>query len=523
MIYLPHSRYTKVIAITIISIVLNSAPTNGQRHESLMGFMIGLRANAVKGDVVYQREHGKFALESGLELDEGDFIRSGANAYAELLLDPGNYLRIGSETECQIFSEQPDKMRLKLNRGSISFEILSSDWDGSLFSGKWEAHELIRVITPNAEVFINQPGIFRINTTSEGRTEVIARDGEAVINGRRVKKKRRAVAIGDAISISEFDSKIEDAFDVWGRERADRSVVANRSLKKAPWAKSRKAGEETEVELSGETGQYKKMSVVSARLGVVNFVETGVEMSRTANDWQQLTEKSELETGDTLRTSKYSHVELLVLPDMYLRLDEESEILFEQLSNDAISLKLLRGAAILDVPRFNRKEAPQITLAGPSTSVVVAERGNYRIDATHNGGEIMVRDGKVVHAERLVDACHVIAGKTVADCDNRTKDNFDFWSEHRGEGEYFIGKSRMVTATYLASMRRIRFKDTGFWFQSPGQTDYIFVPFTSTRFRSPYGGHYSTVLAPRPVPVNRFDINRASDRFPGTQIARPRP
>jgi hypothetical protein len=209
---------------------------------------------------------------------------------------------------------------------------------------------------------------------------------------------------------------------------------------------------------------------------------------------------------------------------MYHRLDDESEISFEQLSNDAISLKLLRGAAILEAPRFNRKDAPQITLAGPSTSVVVAEKGNYRIDARHNGGEIMVRDGKVVHDEQSVGACHIIAGKTVADCDNRTKDNFDFWSEHRGEGESFIGKSRMVTASYLAGMRRSRFKDTGFWFQNPGQIDYIFVPFTSPRFRSPYGGHYSTVLAPLRVPMmHRMDMNRASDRFPGTLIARPRP
>src|SRR5215208_7128183 len=124
MIHMLYPRYIRVIAITVISIVLNSAPASGQRNESLAGFMVGLRANAVKGDVVYQREHWKFALDSGLELEEADFIRSGANAYAELLLDPGNFLRMGSETECQIFSEQHDKMRLRLNHGSISFEIL---------------------------------------------------------------------------------------------------------------------------------------------------------------------------------------------------------------------------------------------------------------------------------------------------------------------------------------------------------------------------------------------------------------
>jgi hypothetical protein len=512
-----------LVVITFMSIVLDSTATNAQQEESFEGIMIGLRANAVKGDVIYQRDDGKFPVESGLELEEGDYIRTGANAYAELLLDPGNYLRIGSDTDFQIYSEPHDKMRLKLNHGSISFEIVAHDWEGNLRHDRWQAHELIRVITPNGEVFINQPGIFRINTSSSGRTEVVTREGEAVLNGRRVKKRRRAVVIKDATEISEIDPKIEDAFDVWGRERADRSVFANRSLKKdAPWARKRKVGQEAEVQLAGVTGESKNTAVVSAKLGVVNFVEAGVEMSRAAKEWRQLSDKSQLEAGDTLRTSKHSYVELLLLPDMYLRLDKDSEISFEQLSNDAISLKLLRGAAILEAPRFNRKQSPQITLAAPSTSIVVAEKGNYRIDARHNSGEIIVRDGKVVHDERSVDGCHVISGKTVTDCDNRTKDNFDFWSEHRGEGETFIGRSRLVTASYLAGLRRGRFKDTGFWFQTPGQTDYVFVPFTSPRFRSPYGGHYSTVLAPRRMPLHRID-SRASERFPGPQIARPQP
>src|SRR5688572_24391105 len=326
-----------LVVITFMSIVPDSAPTNAQREESFEGVMIGLRANAVKGDVIYQRGDGKFPVESGLELEEGDYIRTGANAYAELLLDPGNYLRIGSDTDFQIYSEPHDKMRLKLNHGSISFEILAHDWEGSLHHERWQAHELIRVITPNAEVFVNQPGIFRINTSSNGRTEVVTREGEAVLNGRRVKKRRRAVAIKDATEISEIDPKIEDAFDVWGRERADRSVFANRSLKKdVPWAKKRKVGEDTEVQLAGVTGQSEKMKVVSAKLGVVNFVEAGVEMSRDVNDWQPLTEKSQIEAGDRLRTSQHSYVELLLLPDMYLRLDKESEISFEQLSNDEI-------------------------------------------------------------------------------------------------------------------------------------------------------------------------------------------
>src|SRR5829696_2828597 len=179
---------------TLLFLVFTHFSTaNGQQPESLDGFISGIRANAVKGDVFYHREGGKFPLESGLKLEEGDVIHSSKGAYAELLLQPGNYLRLGGETKVQIFSAAHDKMRLKLDEGALNIEFLSregSNWWYPMDA----ATELVRVITGDAEVFINRPGVFRINTTAGGHTEVVVREGEAVINGHRIKKKRRAVA-----------------------------------------------------------------------------------------------------------------------------------------------------------------------------------------------------------------------------------------------------------------------------------------------------------------------------------------
>src|SRR5678815_1662294 len=193
-------------------VLLSCLIVNGQ-DESIEGFIAGIRANAVKGDVFYQRAEGKFPLESGLKLEQGDFIRSGKDSYAELLLQPGNFLRVGADTELELFSDQHDKMRLKLNKGSIVIELLSRDNGGFSRYLIDEATELIRVITSDAEVFINRPGIFRINATAGGRTEVVAREGETAINGLRIKKKRRAVTANESVTVSEIDTKIEDDFD----------------------------------------------------------------------------------------------------------------------------------------------------------------------------------------------------------------------------------------------------------------------------------------------------------------------
>lgn len=520
--------YRILILMGLLALIGSPKSANGQRHDSFEGFVSGIRANAVKGEVFYQREDGKFNLEAGHKLQEGDFIRTESNSYAELLLQPGNYLRVGPESELQIFSDSNDKMRFKLNRGAISLEILAKDGERSFFyESLSQVYELTRIITPSAEVFITRPGIFRINTFNAERTDLIVRDGEAVINGRLVKEKRIGAASSKGVVISETNSKLEDSFDGWGRERASQLVDANHLLKnESPWAKDRKEGEETSVDLPQEDDKTKSARyVVSARPGTVIFVEAGVEFSRPAKEWEPVTEKSKLEAGDKLRTSAHTFAELTMLPDISLRIDSKSEILFEELSHDSISLKLLQGSAILDVARFDGKEGPPIRIGGPSTSVTIGDDGNYRIDIKPKGDEITVRDGKVFAKGRSVGSCKKIAAERVLDCDRKESDNFDVWSNHRGEGKFFGGDDVLSMVARLDQLRRVRFRNTGFWFQNPGKTDHTFVPFTSTRFRSPYGGSYSTVLSPRRVPITRPDYGpRPFGRGPGgPAIARPQP
>src|SRR5215510_4433780 len=88
-----------VIVTGLLALMANSI--SAQQQESFEGFANGIRANAVKGEVFYEHEDGKFALEPGHKLEAGFFTKSGANSYAELLLQPGNYLRIGPDSECQ--------------------------------------------------------------------------------------------------------------------------------------------------------------------------------------------------------------------------------------------------------------------------------------------------------------------------------------------------------------------------------------------------------------------------------------
>lgn len=498
---MPNYRRTLLLLLVLATLVVHiPAQDQEQELENIPAVLSGVRVNAVEGNVAYLRENGKFNVEAGLELKPADVLRTEANGRAELLLQPGNLLRAGGDTECQFVDDRYDRLKLMLNKGSVSFELLKNDWEDTsdFFETLKHGFELIRIVTPNSEVFITQPGIFRINT-AEGRTEIVVRRGEAVIDGRRVKEKRAAVVARDSFNISEIDVKVEDAFDVWGRERSEKLIETNHALKKdAPWAK-KKEGREAMVDMpASEHKSGNNPYVVSAKPGAVNFVESDVEFSSGQKPWETLTEKSQLVAGDKVRTGRHSFIELMMFPDLYLRLNGESEVLLGQLSNETIAVKVLRGSAILDVARFDRKELPEISIGGPWSSALVAEEGNYRVNVRLASDEIMVRKGKVLVQERSIGSCRIIRGGNTTECDRKITDNFDVWSQHRGEGQHFNGTAM---ATRLAQLRRRRFKNTGFWYPHPSQGHYTFVPFFSTYFRSPYGGNYSSVLSPRRTPM----------------------
>src|SRR5215208_5963907 len=120
------TRFLCCISLLLATILVASA-----QELSFDGFVTGIRANAVQGTVTYEREDGKFPFEAGMKLAEGDTVRSGAKGYSELLLQPGNYLRISEESEFQLFSTAHDRMRLKLTQGAMTIEILAREGEAS--------------------------------------------------------------------------------------------------------------------------------------------------------------------------------------------------------------------------------------------------------------------------------------------------------------------------------------------------------------------------------------------------------
>ena len=449
--------------------------------------------NVVEGAAKYARGPVAYSLQGDDRLRAGDLISTGRDGRVEVLLNPGYYLRLGAQTECRLLDTRVDNLKLQLHRGTAAFEVLEHDAYLAGSVPAVQSYELIAIVTPSTEIVVRRAGLYRINVAADRSTELLVRDGEALAGRTRIKAKRAARAAGGAVSFSEFDPKVEDPFDVWCRTRAQALIAANRSLRSAPWRVAQRNGAEVSLDVPAEREQSGgKAYLLSAVPGLVKFVESGVAINRVGAGWQELAPETALQAGDALRTGPHSRAELLLLPDVYLRLDGGSEVAVTELSFDAITLKLTRGAAILDVVRLDPKRAPPLTLAGPAVAFTITRAGNYRLDVKPSGAEILVRKGRINIAGQAVESCQRVGAGVATACADDDEDGFDLWSAARGNGAPGV---EGPAARMRRILNRARVQWTGFWYRQSRLGMYTFVPHHAyLDFRSPYGGKYSTVF-----------------------------
>jgi hypothetical protein len=175
-------------------------------------------------------------------------------------------------------------------------------------------------------------------------------------------------------------------------------------------------------------------SVISAHSGLVNFLEGVVFL-----DGQPLARKPgmfpRLRDGSTLMTES-GRAEILLTPDTYIRIGEDSSI---RMVSDSISdtqVELLAGSAILDSAK-----APAgafVTVVFRDASIRILKPGHYRMDAeppqlrVFEGEAEVTRNGRPVKLESW--QLMPLDGASVVKRFTQGSDGLlDLWSEERGE------------------------------------------------------------------------------------------
>lgn len=168
--------------------------------------------NLVSGQVGIVREEGDSGhLFSGDSIEVGDRVSTGANGKAEVLLNPGSYLRIGPLSAFEFKTTSLDDLQIRLDSGSAIFEVFATE------------DFTVSVSTPKSNFKLIESGVYRIDVDGTGIGRIQVEKGKAELgdqNASVVKKGREGLVENGSANISKFDRGDRDDLDSWSKDRA---------------------------------------------------------------------------------------------------------------------------------------------------------------------------------------------------------------------------------------------------------------------------------------------------------------
>ncbi len=158
----------KNLSLIIFSVVISlmtalvAIAQGDSRVKSAAGdlYLISAKAggvNYIEGKVTVERADGNSGyLVKGDSLQVGDKVSTTANGRAEVLLNPGSFIRLDNDSEFEFVTTSLDDLELQINRGSAIFEVYASD------------DFKVTVKTPKAKFYLVDTGVYRVNVLENG-------------------------------------------------------------------------------------------------------------------------------------------------------------------------------------------------------------------------------------------------------------------------------------------------------------------------------------------------------------------
>ena len=178
-------------------------------------FVISAKAggvNAVVGEVLIERSNGRTGhLFKGDEVQIGEKVTTGADGKAEVLMNPGSYVRLGPKSSFEFVSTDLDNVQLKMHSGSAILEILGTE-DFN-----------VELSTDTARFTIVQSGVYRIDAAEKGSSVVAVWRGKLRAGNETkasVGKGKVVEFNGASYTVAKFDRDTKDELATWSNERA---------------------------------------------------------------------------------------------------------------------------------------------------------------------------------------------------------------------------------------------------------------------------------------------------------------
>ncbi|MCU1289781.1 MAG: hypothetical protein JWN60_2010 [Acidobacteria bacterium] len=224
------SDLLRFLSSTAIVVLLSAfAFSQDSRVLSAVGDMYVISAKAggvnyIEGKVSIARNQGKSGLLlKGDNVEISDKVSTGANGKAEILLNPGSFVRLSQNSNLEFVSTELDNLQIKLNSGSAMFEVFA-DKDFS-----------VAINTPKSNFNLIQSGVYRIDILPDGTEKIEVWKGKAQIGASEkavVKGGKAAIIVNGEQQIAKFDRDDRDEFETWSRDRARDLAKINSKLER---------------------------------------------------------------------------------------------------------------------------------------------------------------------------------------------------------------------------------------------------------------------------------------------------
>ena len=246
---------------------------------------------------------------------------------------------------------------------------------------------------------------------------------------------------------------------------------------------------------------------ISAKAGAVNFLSGSVTVQRKKDGkTMTLTTKDQINSGDVITTGSTGLAEITLNPGSYLRVGENSTIEFTNTNLDNLILNLTKGSAIVEAAGSDNLSIV-IEVITPQTKALLVKKGVYRINVADNQTEVQVWKGQAEIGNgtivKVKGGKQIAIGATTAETvklDKKNQDAFDKWSKDRAkllaDARSLMERKNVALAmtNYYRGFGRgswgFRMPLYGSWCYDGRLGYYIFIPFDSWAWGSPYGFGY---------------------------------
>src|SRR5215218_8184327 len=136
--------------------------------------------NFVEGSVTVERKTGISGhLVKGDRLEVGDRVSTAADGKAEILLNPGSYLRLGENSAFEFKTTSLDDLQLKIQKGSVILEVFAAE------------DFKVSVDTPSTTFVLIETGVFRVDVLNDQKSSLEVWKGAARAAGTEAVNKGR--------------------------------------------------------------------------------------------------------------------------------------------------------------------------------------------------------------------------------------------------------------------------------------------------------------------------------------------